>query len=197
MFNSYLKITFRNIYRNPVYSIINILGLAIGMACFIIIMIWVKGELSYDKFHEHKDQTYRIVNKKPTATDSYAGTPAPLGQLLIDNFPDILYFTRLSRSELIVRNNNNNKVFNESQFYFVDPSFFKIFTFQFLTGNPETALKEPNSIVITESIAYKYFNKSDPIGEVLSLENGFDFYHIYFGVEKRFNKYFLWHSSAF
>ncbi|MBN2424797.1 MAG: ABC transporter permease [Calditrichaceae bacterium] len=169
----YFKTAFRNLLKNKASSIINITGLTIGLAVVIIIAVFISHELSYDNFHKNADRIYRIINGKADDKDSYAGTSAPLGPFLQSDIPEILSYTRLHKAEMVVE--FQNRKFPEQGFYFADPSFFEIFTFPLINGEAGTALKKPNSMVITEKAAKKYFGSDNPVGKVLSVDDAFDF----------------------
>lgn len=176
MFKNYLKIALRNIKRHKGYSFINIAGLAIGMACCVFIMIWVLDELSYDRFHENAPDLYRVEENQYYSAGVYhvTVTPYPLAPALKADIPEIIDSTRYVWSgSLLIR--YGEKSFFEDNIGFVDPSFFFMFTFPFIKGDRNTALKDPNSIVITAEMAEKYFAEEDPIGKVLSLNNKYDF----------------------
>ena len=165
MFRNYLKVALRHIKRRKVYSFITILGLTIGMACFILIGLWVKDELSFDKFHEKKDRIYLILNRMQDGNADFNITYA-LGLALKAEYPEVeeacrvcLWFGSHVKYQ--------DKIYAERNIYLADPSFFKIFSFPFIKGNPETALSDRFSIVLTEQIAQKYFGDEDPIGKVL------------------------------
>jgi putative ABC transport system permease protein len=168
MFKNYLKITFRKIKKNKTYSVINISGLSIGMAFFILITLYIKYELSYDKFHVNSEQIFRIDIKQDfTRTDSdlYNTTPAPLAEVLKSDYPEINYVTRLRkepRDPLILSGDNS---YLEEKFFYADPDFLEIFSFPLISGNPKTALTTPYSIILTEKIAHKYFGSENPIGK--------------------------------
>jgi putative ABC transport system permease protein len=172
MLKNYFKIALRNIRKNKAYSIINISGLAIGMACFIFIILYIKYELSYDKFHENSEQIFRIDLKQDfTRTDSdlYNTTPAPLAEVLKSDYPEIDYVTRLRkepRDPLILSGENS---YLEEKFFYADPDFLEMFSFPLISGNPETALNTPYSIILTERIAHKYFGIENPIGKEITV----------------------------
>ncbi len=176
MFSSYIKIAFRNIKRHKGYSFINIVGLSIGIACCLLILLWVQDELSYDKFHEHADEIARVITHQQSADgiQSAALSPPPLAEYLVSGFPEIVNATRLR-----IHNNwmmkTQNKKFMEDGIAFLEPSFFEIFSFPFIKGDPKTALLNPNSLVITQSIAEKYFGLEDPLGKTISANNNLDF----------------------
>lgn len=169
MFRNYLRIFIRNLKKHKGYSFINIAGLAIGMTCCVIAMLFVQDELSYDKFHEKKDQTYRVV----TEVDIIEGqkqkttlTKPWLAQALIEEFPEVMDAVRIGTQNRIVMS-YGEKRFNENPWY-VDQSFFDIFTFPLIKGNRESALDQPFTAVVTEKFAQKYFGTDDPIGKVIT-----------------------------
>ncbi|MFC2121048.1 ABC transporter permease [Bacteroidota bacterium] len=172
MLKNYFKIAFRNIYRNKVYSFINLLGFSVGMACSILIILYVRMEFSYDKYHENKELLYRVVK------DDWIGTPAALANAIQLEIPEIQkaisidYFTRESGVKAF---KYEDKQFNEEYFFLADPGFFDMFSFEFILGDKKTALDDPNSIVITDSTASRYFGNEDPIGKILVYENRKDF----------------------
>ena len=167
MFRNYVKVALRHIKRRKVYSFINILGLTIGMACFILIGLWVKDELSFDHFHQNKDRIYRILNRFPNGAAGFNITYA-LGPALKAEYPEVEEACRVCPwygSHVKYQ----DTIYTERNMYLSDPNFFKVFSFPFLKGNPETALADRYSIVITEQTAEKYFGQKDPIGQVLHL----------------------------
>lgn len=157
------------------YSFINIAGLALGMACFFLILLYVNFELSYDRFHENHDRIYQVLNRyESEGRISWHGfSPAPLAPALVDDFPEILDAVRISGSGGIVT--YRDKSFIERGLLLVDPSFFKVFTFPLSKGDRENAFPDKNSIVITEKMAEKYFGDEDPVGRVITLNKRFDF----------------------
>ena len=167
MLRSYLKVALRNLMRQKIYSFINIMGLTIGMSCFILIGLWVKDEVSFDSFHQNKDRIFRILNK----TDSGDFIPTPtyaLAPALKSMHPEVEEFSRVWfwHSSLVKYGDKN---FEEDSIYMADPGFFKMFSFPFIKGDPETALADRNAIVLTEEVALRYFGTEDPIGKVLYL----------------------------
>lgn len=173
MLRNYLIITFRNINRHKGYSFINVFGLAMGMAVFILIILFLGNEISYDKFHENYDRIFRVVSGPPHDKKSYAGTPAPLGPSMLDNFPEVKNIVRIDNRQAVIK--YKEKVFNEKQVFFADNSIFEVFSFPLIKGDPLSALKDPDSIVITESIAKKFFGDEDPIGKTLNYNDMLDF----------------------
>ncbi len=168
MFKNYFKITLRNIKSSKLYSALNIIGLAVGLASFILIALYVQFELSFDKYHENAYRIYRVVREGRTFT------PAPLGPALKENFPEVEAVTRIIQNKNMVISHEQNS-FLEDEFYWAGPETFKIFTIPFLMGDPETVLKNPFSIVISQKMAKKYFGDEDPIGKVLNVNNQTDF----------------------
>ncbi|MBD3415250.1 MAG: FtsX-like permease family protein [Candidatus Aminicenantes bacterium] len=167
MFRNYMKVAFRYIKRKKVYSFINILGLTIGMACFLLIGLWVKDELSFDRFHQKKDRIYRVLNKMPDDSTDFNITYA-IGPALKAEYPEVEEACRVCTwYGSHVRYQDN--VYVERNIYLSDPRFFQIFSFPFISGNPETALSDQYSLVITEQTAQKYFGEEDPLGKVLNL----------------------------
>jgi putative ABC transport system permease protein len=166
MLTNYLKIALRNIRKNKAYSVINIFGFAVGMACFILVALYIKFELSYDTFHKDSDRIYRIdlkVDYTNVGSNTYNLTPAPLAEVLRSDYTGIDFVTRLRkepRSALIQAGENS---FMEEKFFYTDPDFLKMFSFKLISGNPKTALVEPYSIIITKDIAHKYFGSENPI----------------------------------
>ena len=177
MLKNYLKIALRTIKNHKGYSFINITGLAIGIACCILILLWVDEELSYDRFHKNADHLYRVngINETTELTYHQWQMPAPLSPALKDEIPDIRLSTRYLElgGEWLVRYGEKN--FMESAFSIVDPDLFQMFTFPAVEGNLNNALSDPHSVVITQKMADKYFPDEDPIGKILHVEGTLDF----------------------
>lgn len=177
MFWSYVKIAWRNIKRYKGYSLINIIGLATGLACCILILLWVQDELNYDRFHANMNDLYRINAEfhKTEPVTHYWPVCAPLAPALKEEYPEVARatrFTRLRRGQLVKYGEKN---FLEPQICLTDPDFFFMFTFPFLEGDPRTALSHPDSVVLTESASAKYFGGENPVGKVLNVNNKYDF----------------------
>jgi len=167
MIRSYIKVALRTLSRQKGYSFINIIGLAIGMACFILIGLWVKDELSFDHFHTKKDRIFRIVNK--TQDGNFIPNPTyALAPALKSLYPEVEEVARVWPwyGSLVTY---GDKKFEEDNICLTDPGFFRMFTFPFIKGDPDTAFKDSDSIVITESTAQKYFGNENPIGQALYL----------------------------
>lgn len=176
MLKNYLKITLRNLLRNKLAAAINILGLAVGMACFILIALWVQEELSYDKFHANKDALYLLTITHPNDIVDY-NVPYALAPVLASEYPEILEYTRLYELSYMncsfkyQRQDGQQVKFYEDHVVLVDPCFFSMFTFPFVQGNPMTALEKPDSIVLREETAKKYFGYDNPLGQKLTFNN--------------------------
>lgn len=168
MIRNYLKITLRTISKNKIYSTLNILGLALGMAACIFIMQYVAYERSYDKFHANHENLYRIkynhYRNGELAVECAAAVPR-VGPFMKEKMPEVIDFARAFPVSMVVSYNNIN--FREDRMHIADPSFLKIFSFPLIKGDVETALTEPNTVVISETAAKKYFGDEDPIGKMM------------------------------
>lgn len=163
MLKNYFKITIRNLLKHKGYSFINIAGLALGIACFVLISMWVADELSYDKFHENIDRLYR-VNTVVENNRIIPNSSLKLGRELKLRFPEIEAYTNFipwARSLVTY----GNKSYDESNIYLVDPEFFTMFSFEFTAGDRSNALPDMYSVVITDETAKKYFGDDNPIGK--------------------------------
>jgi putative ABC transport system permease protein len=168
MIKNYIKVAFRNMKKQKIYSFINMGGLAIGMACCILILLWVQDELNYDKFHRKGDRIYRLVCTDDWAgkADKFAVTPPAMAPSLVQDFPEIAGATRYYEVDNILVSNQEKK-FLEEKVSVADPAFFEIFSFHLVRGNTKTALSDPRSVVLTESHGRKYFGDQDPLGKTL------------------------------
>jgi len=179
MIKNYCKIALRNILKHKGYSIINIVGLAIGLAIFSLTTGLAKFHQSFNKFHQGADRIYCVIQVLPsgeTGNRHSALTRAPLRKLLVDEFPEIEEATRwIITGRTVVRQGDKKFYAEEGRIWFVDPNFLKFFTFEMISGNPKTALKEPSSVILTESTARKYFGKVDVVGETLTIWKNYDF----------------------
>jgi putative ABC transport system permease protein len=178
MLRNYLTVAFRNLFRNKIYSAINVFGLAIGMATCFFIFLYVHFETSYDRFHKNANRLYRVpvIFSETTSSPNATNHPA-VGPAMKAEFPEVEEFARLMKASIFMHTSamwytdekGNTKIFNESQFYIADASFLTMFSFPFVKGNPATALANPNTIVISESIAKKYFSNANPLDKVLTI----------------------------
>ena len=181
MLKNYLKVAFRNLLRFKTYSFINIAGLAIGIACCLLILLYIKNELSYDRFNKKADQIYRINTDLKFGNTELAIPVVPdlMGPLLKQDFPQVKEYTRIynwAGKKLVKKGNNFN---TETGIAYVDSTFFKVFTFKTIAGNTDKILNEPNTVVITESIAKKYFNTVDAVGKYIeTTDNGRTLYKV-------------------
>lgn len=171
MFKNYLKIAWRNSIKNKGIFSINVLGLALGIASCLIITLFVADELSYDRFNKKADEIVRIVFRaKINGEEIKEGVVmAPVGETLKQEFPEVLDATRMRRMGT-PKISSENESFRNGSFAFVDPNFFSIFTLPIIKGNAVTPLAQPNTLVITQETAFKYFGNTDPIGKILHLE---------------------------
>ncbi len=177
MFTNYFKIAVRSILKHKTFSLINVFGLAVGIACCLLIYQFILDELSYDKFHENSDKVFRIEKNEitdlgewvSTATTNYRLTPA-----LKAEYPQIKSIVRIHPANVLLTADDNLK-FQEDNFIFADPTFFEVFSFKLIKGNSAKVLEDPFSLVLSETSAKKYFGNANPIGKVLKYENTQDF----------------------
>jgi putative ABC transport system permease protein len=170
-----IKIMLRNIYKNKSYSFISIAGLVIGMTCFILIMIFVQYELSYDNFHKDNDQIYRVVCQLPgeqfgMSEDVLAVSPAPLSAAVEETFPEVKSSTKINSYRRLLLSYNDKHFFERG--IFADKNFLYIFNFPLLEGNINTVLDNPQKMVISQRVAQKFFGKENPVGKVLTCSLG-------------------------
>ncbi len=177
MLRNYLSVALRNLRRHPAYSLINIAGLAIGMATCVLILLYIQDELSYDRYHPHADRVYRIVADIESGgqTVQTAGTPAAWGPALKRDFPEIDLLVRMRGTGSAWLVDLGNTIYYERKVIWAEPDLFEMFSIPLVSGDPGTALVEPYSMVISEELAFKYFGAEDPVGEVVNLDNRWDF----------------------
>jgi putative ABC transport system permease protein len=177
MFKNYLKLTVRILLKNKVFSFINISGLSTGMACCIVIFLFVQDELSWDRFHEYSDQIYRVNTewKYSTTGETLQTTHTlySLAQYLKDDLPEVENAVRICRF-ITCKVRVDDREFNEIV-HFADPDFLKVFSFPLIKGDNNTALDNPNSIIITKDFALKYFGAEDPMGKTVNIQGEGDF----------------------
>ncbi len=196
MFRSHLKVAIRNLRKNKIFSIINISGLAIGIACSLLLFLFVKDELSFDRSHKNGDDIYRAyVEININGKESINGkTAAPLGQAMIKNFPEVISFARVGyfgAHNLRV----GEKIFREVNMYGADSSYFSLFDFPFIAGDRRTALLQPNSIVLTKTMAEKYFDLENPLGKSMIID-GTGSYMVT-GIVEDFSSYSFFNADFF
>jgi len=177
MFQNYIKVALRNLAKHKGYSFINVFGLAIGISAFVLILLYVQDEISYDRYHEKSDRIYRIVELIEGAEES-SSAPFPTGQTLASDFPHLVeksvrFFNMQAPTLAMSYSPPSGDIvrFNESRFFFTDSTVFDVFDFDIIVGNPAKILSLPNTIVVTRSTAKKYFGDEDPIGKILKFEN--------------------------
>jgi putative ABC transport system permease protein len=179
LLSNYLKLGLRKIRRQRIFAFINIAGLAVGLACCTIIILYVTNELSYDKHHNDAGRIYRIASHLINSVGEFrsASTPGPLGPELKASYPDVEESVRIvppyenASHVLVVR---EERRFFENRVWFVDKEIFQVFNIQMLTGSPQESLAQPNTVVITERMAEKYFGKEEPLGQTLQIEIDYD-----------------------
>lgn len=169
MTRNYILIAFRNLRKHKGYVLINMVGLSVGMACFVLIMSFVRFERSYDTFHEYADRLYRVVVDIPNGTylgkSQSAITPVPLADALKDHFPAVEEAVRVGSVEALFRGRQH--LYEKG--LFTEEAFFDVFSFRLIEGDARTVLTEPNTIVLTESMAAKYFGRDKALGETLEM----------------------------
>jgi len=173
MLRNYVLVALRNLWRQKGYALINIFGLTIGVASSILILLYVVNELTYDRFHENSDRIYRvwISGSMPATEMRHAVSSPPMAEAMLNDYPEVEQSCRLRLAGgWLVR--QGDRVFNESdqEFIFADSTFFDLFSFRLIKGDPKSCLAEPRSIVLTEEYARKYFGEEDPIGKTLKIE---------------------------
>lgn len=177
--DSYLKTGLRNLLKYRFYSFINIFGLAIGIAGSLLIILYVSNELSYDKFNKDYERIYRVgvVGKLRGEPINMAVSCAPMAKALLSDYPEVEQTTRITRmGDWLV--GSGDRKFNEENFLFADSTFFDIFSFKLIKGDPKTALSRPKSVVLTLTAAHKYFGNEDPMGKSLRVENDSTFFQV-------------------
>jgi len=169
MIKNYFKIAWRNLRKNRLYAFINILGLTVGIVSCLMIGIYIKHELSYDRFNQNAERTVRVTMDYNFGgeTQKIAVTGTKIGPQFKREFPQVVDFVRTYKRTRVV--SYNNQLFDEQNFFYAEPSFFKIFSFKLVRGDVANALSTDDKIVITESTAKKYFEQEDPIGKVLKV----------------------------
>ncbi|MEJ2636784.1 MAG: ABC transporter permease, partial [Calditrichia bacterium] len=176
MIKNYLKIAFRNMFRQKTYSFINLAGLAIGMAACILILLWVKDELSYDRFHRNADRLYRVADHEKYTNGEevrFTMNPAGLAPALLENYPEIKNAARLRTVGSVVIQ-YNEKSFSEENMAGADPAFLEMFTIPLIEGNATSALSNPSSVVISQKMAQKYFGVENPVGKTIRVDDRLD-----------------------
>jgi ABC-type antimicrobial peptide transport system permease subunit len=172
MIRNTFRLALRNVFKHKGFAFLNIAGLAVGLTASLLILLWILDELSYDKFNLNAENIYRVEEDQFYSGEKYhvTVTPHPSGPVWKEKIPEIREQTRINRLPRILFR-QNEIVFFESSVIAADSGLFKVFTMPMVLGDPETALNSPNSIVLTEKLASKYFGDTNPIGKTLTLEN--------------------------
>src|SRR6266487_3754278 len=166
MIKNYLKVAWRNLMKNKVFSFINIFGLSVGLTCCMLITVYLYNEMSYDKYHKNIHRLYQLATTfvKDGKEDKTPNTPAPMAAAMKKEFPEIKETARLmalfAEDKTLLQYKEGNaapKSFYETKGYVADASFFNLFTYHFIEGDATTALKDPNTIVLSEEVAKKFF----------------------------------------
>jgi len=176
LFKNYFKISLRNLRKHKAYSFINIFGLALGLASCFLILLWTQEEKSYDRFHVKAPLLYRVINELDFGPNQSL-TPNcafPVGPTMKEEFPEVQEFSRFWRSRKLLISYKNKRFFEEG-FVFADPGFLSMFSFPLIQGDPKSVLATPDSIVLTEAYAKKYFGSQDPIGKTLITNNDYNY----------------------
>lgn len=177
MLKNYFNVALRNLVKHKFYSLINILGLSIGLTCFLMISLYVVDELSYDSYHADGERIYRMdfsgnLNGSEFIT---ALASAPAGPTMPEEFPEVESSTRIrGTGNWVIKRKNEDNSYNEDEVAFVDQNFFEFWSFNLIKGDPKTCLERPNTLVINQSMAEKLFDGEDPIGQVVVLDNDED-----------------------
>ncbi len=174
MISNYVKTSFRVMLRHKFYSVLNIVGLALGLSCCLLIFLFVNHETSYDKFHQKAEKLYRLnLGSIERGYGSYAKSSGAMAQVLLDNYPEIESAVRLRHFPSLVANGDTR--FYEDKFFFVDSTMMTAFSWEVVAGNGPEALTQPNTLVITEEVAQKYFPNEPALGKQLSIDNVMNF----------------------
>ncbi len=181
MLKSYFKVAFRNLIRNKTFSILNIVGLAVGLACTILILLWISDELSYDKYLPNSENIYRVNSRFKIGSNDFDSPLSSdmMGQTLKKDYPEVRNYTTLYAFNKMKMVKKGNDYLTEYRTVYADSNFFSVFKFPVIEGNLEKALTQPNTVVINETIAKKYFAKTNVVGETIETnENGGTVYKI-------------------
>ncbi|OGU33954.1 MAG: hypothetical protein A2068_14575 [Ignavibacteria bacterium GWB2_35_6b] len=175
MLKNYFKIAVRNLLKYKAYSFINIAGLAIGIACCILILLFVNDELNYDKFHKNYGNIYRVTLDSKIGNNEFIGavTPTPMAEALVRDFPQVKAAAKFINFGFPVLR-YGDKVYSEEKMFWADSTIFDVFTVEFIKGEAKNALNQPNTMVMTEKMAKKYFGDEDPVGKFINSDNRLD-----------------------
>ena len=178
MLKNYIIVALRNLVRNKAFSFINILGLALGISCSMLILLWVQSELAVDKFHQHSDRLFRILEKQQYSDGNifvFNSTPGPMAPVIKEKYPEIELAARITWEEnhLFSANNKSNSFYQLGRF--ADEDFLKMFSFPLEKGDENTALKDPYSIVVSDKMAKLFFPEEDALGKTLVMDDKHSF----------------------
>lgn len=170
MFQNNLKIAWRNLVRHKTFSLINVFGLAISIAAFLLMALYIENELSFDRFHTNASRIVRVADDKqtPNIVLRSAASSAPVGPAMAADFPEVKEAVRLLGTEGLYK--YNDRIFEERRVFFADPNVFRVFSFDLVSGNSKTALNEPMSLVLTQTAAARYFGKESALGKVMLVD---------------------------
>ncbi|MFZ6008894.1 MAG: ABC transporter permease, partial [Bacteroidota bacterium] len=198
MIKNYLKVALRAITRNKLSSFINIFGLALAMTCSLLIFLYIKDELGYDRYHAKADRIYRVTRdflSPDGSVNLHLGHVAPpFGPLLKNDFPDFEHVVRTLQNRALIAyqtNGEERKSFNEDNLFYAEPEIFKVFDISVTEGSPDKALNDPFHIMLSEKTAKKYFGNESAVGKPLRLANHYDL--VVSGVFKDFPTQSHWH----
>jgi len=169
MIKNLLKIAIRHIQKHPGYTLLNVLGLTLGISSALFLIIYVSDEINYDRYHENANRIYRVSSKITETDDQFTWIVAqvPMGPQAVKDYPEVESFTRFINMPRALYK-FEDKEFVEESFYFADSTIFDIFTYKVLRGDVKSAVRDPKKIILTETVAGRYFGKSDPIGKILT-----------------------------
>src|SRR5574341_193842 len=175
MLKNYLKIALRNLLRHKAYTFINVAGLGVGMACCALMLLYIRDELSYDRFHRRAEHIYRVIttDRDQHGADTFPGTPAPMAPALKQEYPEVRQIVRVDSppyGRTLV--SYEDRQFYEEKVYCADSTLFEVFDFPLLQGDPKTALRHSQSVVMSRAAAQKYFGAENPLGKILRIERG-------------------------
>ena len=174
MLGNYLKIALRNLWRNKLYSLLNLTGLSVGLSASVLILLWVQNELSFDNFHQKADHIYRVTNTLKVSDEPWvwSNSPIMLGESAQRQVPGVERVTLFKKPWQSISFRVGNELYSEEEAIFVDSSWFSVFTYRFLLGNPKQALSEPNSVVLTETKACAWFgNPTAAVGKIVRMDS--------------------------
>ncbi len=175
MFKNYIKIAWRNLIRNKGFSLLNIVGLSIGLAVVTLIMLWISFEVGYDRFHENNELIYEVNNQYPIDGEiwTWNSTPKIMASVIKKDYPEVEGVSRYNYEDTFLFSIDDKRI--KSTGTIVDPDFLNIFSFPLVEGDKETVLNDVNSVVITQKLAEKLFGNEPPVGKVVKVDNADSF----------------------